>query len=77
MFNEPHIHFEITGDPFNLIGSHWCKLFMNCTILCSKQPFFPANETALLKHKNQLDFKACLKEPITLQENERLCLFIN
>ena len=36
MFNKPHIHFEITGDPFNLIGSHWCKLFTNCTILCSK-----------------------------------------
>ena len=75
MFNKLHIHFEITGDPFNLIGSHWCKLFTNCTILCSKQHLFPANETALLKHNNQSDFKACLKEPITLQENGRLFFY--
>ena len=24
------IHFEITGDLWNLIGSHWCDLFKNC-----------------------------------------------
>ena len=28
-----YIHFEITGDPCNLIGSQQCDLFPNCTIL--------------------------------------------
>ena len=27
-----YIHFEITGDPFNLIGSQQCDLFPNRTI---------------------------------------------
>ena len=27
-----YTHFEITGDPCNLIGSHQCDLFMNHTI---------------------------------------------
>ena len=31
-----YIHFEITGDPCNPIGSHQCNLFMNHTIFCSK-----------------------------------------
>ena len=31
-----YIHFEITGDPWNLIGPKWCNLFPNCTIFCSK-----------------------------------------
>ena len=33
--------------------------------------FFSANETALLKHSNQTNFKAYLKKSIKLQENER------
>ena len=28
-----YTHFEITGGPCNLIGSNWCNLFMNHTIL--------------------------------------------
>ena len=41
--------------------------------------FFSANETALLKHSNQTNLKACLKKLIKLQENERqiLQLFTN
>ena len=27
-----YIHFEITGDPCNMIGSQQCDLFTNCTI---------------------------------------------
>ena len=30
-----YIHFEITGDPCNLIGSQQCDLFTNHTIFCS------------------------------------------
>ena len=40
-FHFNYIHFEITGDPWNLIGPKWCDLFPNCTIFCSKShPFF-------------------------------------
>ena len=31
-----YIHFEITGDRCNLIGSEQCDLFTNHTIFCSK-----------------------------------------
>lgn len=30
------IHFEINGDPCNLIGSRLCGLFSNHTVFCSK-----------------------------------------
>ena len=33
--------------------------------------FFSANETALLKHNNESNFKACLKKSIKLWEDER------
>ena len=35
-----YIHFEITGDPCNLIGSQQCDLFPNRTIFCSKSHLF-------------------------------------
>ena len=35
-----YIHFEITGDPFNLIGSQKCDLFTNRIIFCSKLHHF-------------------------------------
>ena len=35
-----YIHFRITGDPCNLISSHWCVLFTNRTISCSKWRLF-------------------------------------
>ena len=34
MFNKPHIHFEITDNSFNLIGSHRCEFFTNRSIFC-------------------------------------------
>ena len=34
------IHYEIAGDPCNLIGSQHCDLFPNHTIFCSKSPLF-------------------------------------
>ena len=46
-----YIHFEITGDPCNLIGSELCDLFPNRTIFGSKSHLFP----------NQKDFKSRLK----------------
>ena len=33
-------HFEITGDPCNLIGSQQCDLFMNQAIFFSKSHLF-------------------------------------
>lgn len=36
-----YIHFEITSDPWNLIGSHWCDLFTIRIIFCSKSHLFP------------------------------------
>ena len=38
-----YIHFEITGDPCNLIGSQQCDLFSNRTIFCSKSHLFPSS----------------------------------
>ena len=35
-----YIHFEITGDPCNLIGSQQCDLFLNRIIFCSKSHLF-------------------------------------
>ena len=35
-----YIHFEITSDPCNLIGSQQCDLFRNHTIFCSKSHGF-------------------------------------
>ena len=35
-----YIHFEITGYPYNLIGSQQCDLFLNRTIFCSKSHLF-------------------------------------
>ena len=35
-----YIHFEITGDPSNLIGSQQGDLFTNRTIFCSKSHHF-------------------------------------
>ena len=46
LFNHEHdyrlyyIHFEITGYPWNLIGSQWCDLFLNRPIFCSKLHLF-------------------------------------
>ena len=31
-----YIRAQITGDPCNLIGSHWHDLLIKCTIFCSK-----------------------------------------
>ena len=37
-----YIHFEITGDPCNLIGSELCDLFPNRTTFGSKSHLFPS-----------------------------------
>ena len=48
-----YIHFEITGDPCDLNGCHWCNLFKNGTIFVWSRIFFPTKKEALLKD-NQL-----------------------
>ena len=70
-----YIHFEITGDPGNLIGPHRCYSIKNSTFFAPNCTFFLANEKAI----NQSDLKACLKYPVKLQEYERqlLQLFTN
>ena len=56
-----YIHFEIIGDPWNLIGSQQCDLSTNShyqfALNCI---FFPANEKGSLKQHNQTHFKSCL-----------------
>ena len=39
-----YIYFEISCDPYNLIGSQQCDLFTNHTTFCSKSHLFPANK---------------------------------
>ena len=62
------IHFEITGYPCHVIGS---QRAIYSQIALSFALFFSANENGTVKQNNQSDFKAYLKQPITLQENER------
>ena len=52
-----YIHFEITGDPCNPIGSHQCNLFMNHTIFCSKLHLFPSHRETLSKTQQPIRFQ--------------------
>ena len=52
-----YIHFEITGDPCNPIGSHQCNLFMNHTIFCSKLHLFPSHWETLSKTQQPIRFQ--------------------
>ena len=54
-----YIHFKITGDSCNLISSHWCDLFTNRTIFCSKSHLFPSQWGKFTK----MQPVACLKKP--------------
>ena len=42
-----YIHFEIAGDPCNVIGSQQCDLFTNHTIFCSSKVTFVLNCTII------------------------------
>ena len=57
-----YTHFEITGDPCNLIGSQQCDLFPNCTI------FFALNRILSLAHQtgNEVTKNRILKLTIKL-----------
>ena len=48
----------------------WSTFRDHCDI-STNRIFIPGNETALLKHNNQSDFRTCLKKSSKLQENER------
>ena len=52
------IHFEISGDPYNLIGCQQYDLFPNHTIFCSKLHLFPSQWKINTKQQNQTDFKS-------------------
>ena len=62
------IRFQITYDPCNLIGSHRSIFSQIAPFYALKRIFFQANETALLKHNNQPNFKASLYKSIKLKE---------
>ena len=62
------IRFQITYDPCNLIGSHRSIYSQIAPFYALKRIFFQANETALLKHNNQPNFKASLYKSIKLKE---------
>ena len=52
------LHFEISGDPYNLIGCQQYDLFPNHTIFCSKLHLFPSQWKINTKQQNQTDFKS-------------------
>ena len=56
-----YIHFEITGDPCNLIGSQQCDLFTNRTIFYSKSHLFPSQSERNTKTKQPIRFKGLFK----------------
>ena len=59
-FSLNYIHFEITGDPWNLIGPKWCNLFPNCTFFCSKlHPFFSPSKWKWSNTNHHISF-SCL-----------------
>ena len=66
-----YIHAQITGDPCNLIGSHWHDLLIKCTIFCSKVHRFPANEKAPRKYSNKSDLTDCFRKSIKLQKKRK------
>lgn len=47
------IHFRITGELWNLIGSHGCDLFTNRTNFCPKSYLFLANKKATQNRTKQ------------------------
>ena len=49
-----YIHFEITGYPYNVIGSQRCDLFPNRTIFCSKSHLFLTQEEWDSKRKQTI-----------------------
>ena len=59
-----NISLKITCDPCNVINFPWPVWYID-------RIFIPGNETTLLKHNNQSDFRTCLKKSSKLQENER------
>jgi len=52
------IRFEITDDPYYLIGSQQCNLFTNRTCFCSKSHLFPS----------QWEWNIRTKQPIRFQD---------
>ena len=64
-----YIHFEITGDPCDLNGCHWCNLFKNGTFFVLSRIFIPSQ-----KGRQPI---VSLKKPINLPENENnFCNFL-
>ena len=72
-------HFGITCDICILIAAISGVIYSQIApFYALNHIFFPVNETALLKHNNQLNFKAWLKKrSIRSQEYERQQLFTN
>ena len=62
-FRVYHTHFEISGDPCNLIGSQQCDLFPNCTIFCSKSHHFLVHQN----FKNQVSWNGQIN--INMEKN--------
>ena len=53
--------FEITVDPFNLIGFEKCDLLPNRTIFCSKWHYFPSQWGRNTKTKQPIRFQGLFK----------------
>jgi hypothetical protein len=57
-----YIHFELAGDPCNLIASQQCDLFTNCSIFCSKLHLFPSKWERNTKTKQPIGFQGLFKQ---------------
>ena len=66
-----YIHAQITGDPCNLIGSHWHDLLINAPFFALKCIDFPANEKAPRKYSNKSDLTNCFRKSIKLQKKRK------
>ena len=52
-----YIHFEITGYPYNLIGSQQCDLFPNRTVALNRIFISASDNEAVRKTKQPIRFQ--------------------
>ena len=52
-----YIHFETTGGSCNLIGSNWCDLFTNRTIIALNRIFLLSQWGGYTKNKQAIRFQ--------------------
>ena len=56
------LHYKISSDPRDLIGSNRCYLFTIRIVLCSKSQIFPSQCDSFTKTQQSIEFQGLFKE---------------